>query len=132
QRAGLAHAMRGFDSADDLVATFGEQQRTAPQPTYLSIDKDVFAADVAQTNWDQGRFQLRHALGVIDSLRPDLVGSDINGEVSYYRYRAWWKRKLSALDEQPAIDPAKLAGWHAQQHALNLQLLAAIDARMAR
>jgi hypothetical protein len=36
---------------------------------------------------------------------------------------------LSASDEQPAIDSALLAGWQAQQHALNLQLLVAISAR---
>ena len=67
--------------------------------------------------------------GLIGSLRHGLVGSDINGEVSHYRYRSWWKRKLSALDEQPDIDPAQLAGWQAQQHALNLQLLDAISAK---
>lgn len=126
RRLGIARAFRNFATPDELVAAFAESQRTQALRSYLSIDKDVFAADVAQTNWDQGRFQLRHALGVVDSLNGALVGSDINGEVSYYRYRAWWKRKLSALDEQPAIDPAKLAGWHAQQHALNLALLAAI------
>jgi hypothetical protein len=49
--------------------------------------------------------------------------------VSHYRYQSWWKRRLSAMDEQPEIDPAQLAGWQAQQHALNLQLLAAITAR---
>ncbi len=58
-----------------------------PQPTYLSIDKDVFAPEVARTNWDQGRFRLAHASAVIDSLRGGLVGSDITGEVSHYRYR---------------------------------------------
>jgi len=35
------------------------------------------------------------------------------------------------MDEQPAIDPAQLAGWQAQQHALNLRLLDAISARSA-
>jgi hypothetical protein len=73
--------------------------------------------------------QVEHALAVIDSLRNGLVGSDINGEVSHYRYKTWWKRRLSAMDDQPEIDPALLADWQAQQHALNLQLLAAIDAQ---
>ncbi|EIM04315.1 arginase family protein [Rhodanobacter denitrificans] len=127
QRAGLAHAMRGFDSADDLVATFGEQQRTAPQPTYLSIDKDVFAQDVARTNWDQGSLRLQHAVELIGSLRGGLVGSDITGEISAYRYRSWWKRRLSAMDAQPTIDERELARWQGQQHVLNEHLLAAID-----
>jgi hypothetical protein len=129
RRLGLAHAFHGFDTAEAMVDAFVEAQRTQRAPSYLSIDKDAFAADVAHTNWDQGRLLVDHALGLIGSLRHGLVGSDINGEVSHYRYRSWWKRKLSALDEQPDIDPAQLAGWQAQQHALNLQLLDAISAR---
>jgi hypothetical protein len=129
RRLGLAHAFRGFGTPEAMVDAFVEFQRTQAAPSYLSIDKDVFAAEVAQTNWDQGRLLLPHALALIDGLRHGLVGSDINGEVSHYRYRSWWKRRLSALDAQPEIDPAQLAGWHAQQHALNLQLLAAIAAR---
>jgi hypothetical protein len=129
RRLGLAHAFHGFDTAEAMVDAFTESQRTQPAPSYLSIDKDAFAAEVAHTNWDQGRLLLDHALGLIGSLRHGLVGSDINGEVSHYRYRSWWKRKLSALDEQPEIDPAQLAGWQAQQHALNLQLLEAISAK---
>ncbi|MFC5435685.1 hypothetical protein ACFPME_03900 [Rhodanobacter umsongensis] len=129
RRLGLAHAFRGFDTPAALVDVFVEAQRTQSAPSYLSIDKDVFAPEVAHTNWDQGRLLSGHALALIDSLRHGLVGSDINGEVSHYRYQSWWKRRLSAMDEQPEIDPAQLAGWQAQQHALNLQLLAAIAAK---
>ena len=125
-RLGIARAFRGFDTPDALVDGFVEHQRNQVLPSYLTIDKDAFAPDVAHTNWDQGRLQLEHALALIASLRHGLAGSDINGEVSHYRYQAWWKRKLSALDEQPAIDPAQVAAWQAQQHALNLKLLAAI------
>ncbi|MDE2086844.1 MAG: hypothetical protein KGI63_06395 [Xanthomonadaceae bacterium] len=126
RRLGIARAFRGFDTPDALVDGFVEHQRTQALPSYLTIDKDAFAPDVAHTNWDQGRLQLEHALALIASLRHGLAGSDINGEVSHYRYRTWWKRRLSAMDEQPAIDPAQVAGWQAQQHALNLKLLAAI------
>jgi len=129
RRLGLAHAFRSFGTPAAMVDAFVEFQRAQAGPSYLSIDKDVFATEVAQTNWDQGRLLLPHALALIDSLRHGLVGSDINGEVSHYRYHSWWKRRLSALDAQPEIDPAQLAGWHAQQHALNLQLLVAIAAR---
>ncbi|WEN16531.1 arginase family protein [Rhodanobacter sp. AS-Z3] len=129
QRLGLAHAFRNFDTPEAMVDAFVDSQRTQTLPSYLSIDKDVFAAEVARTNWDQGRLLTRHALSMIDSLRHGLVGSDINGEVSHYRYRSWWKRRLSAMDEQPEIDPAMLDEWQAQQHALNLQLLAGIAAR---
>lgn len=131
RRLGLAHAFRGFDSPEALVDAFIDFQRTQDMPSYLSIDKDAFAPEVAQTNWDQGRLLVPHALAVIDSLRQGLVGSDINGEVSLYRYRSWWKRRLSAMDGQPEIDPAMLAAWQAQQHALNLLLLEAITSRAA-
>ncbi len=95
-------------------------------PVYLSIDKDVLSPDVARTNWDQGRLSDLDVLGVIDALRGHIIGSDITGDISAYRYRTWWKRRLSALDEQPQIDPVQLATWQAQQHALNLRLLARI------
>jgi hypothetical protein len=129
RRLGLAHAFHGFDTPGAMVDAFIETQRSQRMPSYLSIDKDVFAAEVARTNWDQGQLRMPHALALIDSLRHGLVGSDINGEVSRYRYLSWWKRRLSAMDAQPDIDPAQLADWQAQQHALNLQLLAAIAER---
>ena len=126
---GIARAFHSFDTPEALVDAFVERQRGQNLASYLTIDKDAFAPEVARTNWDQGRLQLRHALALIASLRPGLAGSDINGEVSHYRYQSWWKRRLSALDEQPAIDPALLAGWQAQQHALNLRLLDVIAER---
>jgi len=127
-RMGLAHAFHGFACIDALVEAFCDAQRAQPLPTYLSIDKDVFAAQVARTNWDQGHMLLEHAMAIIASLCGGLVGSDITGEVSSYRYRSWWKRRLSAIDQQLEIDERQLDQWQAQQHALNLQLLQAIDA----
>ena len=129
KRLGLAHAFHRHDDPESLLDAFIERQRAHREPAYLSIDKDCFAADVARTNWDQGKLRAEHALALIDSLRHGLVGSDINGEISSYRYRSWWKRKLSAMDEQPEVDVDQLAGWQAQQHALNLRLLEAINAR---
>jgi hypothetical protein len=129
-RAGLGHAFHGFDTTAALVEAFCVLQRSRPTPAYLSIDKDVFAADVARTNWDQGRLRLADALALIGSLRGGLVGSDITGEISAYRYRSWWKRRLSAIDAQPAVDERELAGWQAQQHGLNQRLLAAIGERV--
>ncbi len=128
RRLGLGQAFRQFDDPAAMVDAFAQWQRTQTGASYLSIDKDVFAPEVARTNWDQGCLLTGHALALIDSLRHGLVGSDINGEVSHYRYRNWWKRKLSALDAQPAIDPTQLDAWQAQQHALNLRLLEAIAA----
>ena len=122
----LGHAFHSFDNLGALVDAFCENQRARPLLTYLSIDKDVFAEDVARTNWDQGRMQLDQATTIIDSLRGGLVGSDITGEISSWRYRSWWKRRLSAIDQQPTVDERELDRWQAQQHALNLQLLQVI------
>lgn len=130
-RLGLAGAFHGFDSVAALVEAFGALQRSRPRPTYLSIDKDVFAPEVARTNWDQGRLRLDDALAIVASLRGGLVGSDITGEISAHRYRSWWKRRLAALDHQPAVDERDLARWQAQQHALNQRLLEAIAGRIA-
>lgn len=130
RRLGLARAFHGFDDVQALVGEFCAQQRQRPLPTYLSIDKNVFAADVVPTGLDQGRLQLRHALGLIQGLAGELVGSDITGEVSSYRPRGWLKRWLPAAGEQAAIDPVEENARRARQHALNLHLLEAIATRM--
>ena len=129
---GLGHAFKSFDSAAALLAQFTDEQRASTLPVYLSIDKDVLSPEVARTNWDQGRLSDTDIVAVIDGLAGKLVGSDITGDISAYRYRAWWKRKLSALDDQPEIDTAQLATWQAQQHALNLRLLEHISAACTR
>ncbi|WP_049623938.1 arginase family protein [Frateuria defendens] len=131
KRLGLGGAVRSFGEVEALVGEFGAQQRQRPMPVYLSIDKDVFAEDVARTNWDQGRLRLADALALIDALGGEVIGSDITGEVSYYRYRNPLKRWLSAIDDQPAVDEHELPQWQAQQHALNLALLGAIEKREA-
>ena len=127
-RVGLSRAFRGFDSPGALLDRFVEERRRDAMPVYLSIDKDVLSPDVARTNWDQGRMTDGHLLDAIDALAGRLIGSDITGDISAYRYRTWWKRKLSALDEQPPIDAAQLMTWQAQQHALNVRLLGRIEA----
>lgn len=125
---GLAKRFLGFDSVAALLDRFAEMQRKDPQPTYLTIDKDVLSADAARTNWDQGRMSEAEMLRTIALFRQRLVGSDITGDVSTYRYATAWKRWLSAMDDQPDVSGAQLAEWQRQQHALNLRLLDAIAA----
>lgn len=125
---GLAAAFRSFASAAALLERFFEERRQSARPVYLSIDKDVLSPTVARTNWDQGCLLDSDLLATIDSLRGALIGSDVTGDVSAWHYTTWWKRRLSALDAQPAIDPADLVLWQAQQHALNLRLLKHLDA----
>ena len=128
RKLGLGAAFRAFDTPAALLDRFVEEQRGSKTPAYLSIDKDALSPDVAHTNWDQGRLLERDLNRGIDALAGRLLGSDITGDVSAYRYKSWWKRKLSALDEQPEIDAAQLTAWQAQQHALNLRLLERIAA----
>ncbi|MCF7751055.1 hypothetical protein KQ945_09890 [Bacillus subtilis subsp. subtilis] len=124
---GMGAAFRRFPHPQALLAAFAAEQAATPRPTYLSIDKDVLAEDVARSNWDQGRFQLADVQAVIDALRTGgLVGSDITGDVSLARYRSRFKRWLSALDGQPQIDPATLPAWQRRHQQVNAQLLAAL------
>jgi hypothetical protein len=127
-RLGLGEAFRRYDDPDALTAAFVAQLRHAPQATYLSIDKDAFSIDTARTNWDQGRIQEHHAMDIIEALRGRIVASDINGEVSAYSYRTWWKRWLSGMDGQTPVPQSELDAWQTQQRALNVRLLAAIAA----
>jgi len=123
-RLGLAAAFRNFDSTGDMIAALLEELHADPIPVYLSIDKDVLAADVVRTNWDQGLLREAALLETIDLLHGRLVGSDITGEISSYRYRSRFKRWLSRADGQMPIAPVTLVEWQTQQHALNVRLLA--------
>jgi len=127
-RFGLGQRFLAFDSIADMIDRFAETERKDPQPTYLTIDKDVLSVDAARTNWDQGRMSEAEMLRTIALFPQRLVGSDITGDVSTYRYKTAWKRWLSAIDDQPDVSGAQLAEWQRQQHALNLRLLDAIAA----
>ena len=128
RRLGLQSAFHSFSSLAELSAALSQTLQAQPQPTYLSIDKDVFAPEVVRTNWDQGQMLEAQAMGLIAALSGQIVGSDITGDVSAYRYRSWWKRWLSAQDGQDTdLDAAApLSAWQAGQHALNARLVAHI------
>lgn len=126
RKVGLGHAFRSFSSSEAMVDGFVDEQQGSREATYLSIDKDAYAPDVAMTNWDQGTLSEAGGAAIIDSLRGRVIGSDVTGEISRYQYKSWWKRRLSAMDGQEDIDPMRLAAWQAQQHALNVRLLSLI------
>ena len=112
---------RSFDSVAALLDALRAELSGAP--IYLSIDKDVLAADVVQTNWDQGVMRADELEAAIAMLRGNVVAADVAGDVSVYRYRNPFKRLLSALDRQPDIPVPALESWRAAQHRLNLRLL---------
>jgi len=131
-RLGLGRAFRSFGSASDLAAALAGALAANPRPTYLSIDKDVFAPAVVRTNWDQGCMTEALALGIVAALHGQVVGSDVTGDVSSYRYTTAWKRWLSAADgQETGIDTATLREWQAGQSAFNGRLLAALAAARA-
>ncbi len=68
----------------------------------------------------------RHATPIIDALHGRIIGSDITGDISAYRYRTWWKRLLSGMDSQMIVPQTELDAWQAQQRAFNTRLLAKI------
>lgn len=127
-RWGIADAFHRFDDPDALTTAFVEQLHRAPQSTYLSIDKDAFSVATARTNWDQGLIEEQHAVAIIEALRGHIIASDINGEVSAYAYKTWWKRLLSGMDGQEPVPQSELDAWQAQQRALNTRLLKTIAA----
>lgn len=125
---GLEARFRSLPNADALAATLYRLLSAHRQPTYLSIDKDVFDPSVVRTNWDQGVLGAHHGAAVISALRGQLVGSDVTGEVSVHRYRTAWKRWLSAGDGQQTelVDEA-FPQWQAAQAAFNRVLLGQLD-----
>src|SRR5207244_477510 len=96
-----------FDAFHDAIASSRE-------PIYLSIDKDVLSADVVSTNWDQGSMRLDELTSAIRPFRERIIGSDVTGDVSSYRYHSRFKRLLSGLDRQPAISDHLLERWQTE------------------
>lgn len=126
---GLGKGFRSFPDKGTLMDALASHLRTERVSTYLSIDKDVFSSNVVQTNWDQGVLWEEDVTQIIDVLGNHIVGSDITGEISSYTYLTPWKRWLSARDGQDTVvAPADLRRWQAEQHALNLRLVARLDA----
>lgn len=125
-RLGLGDAFRAFESSEAMVDAFVDMQAASTEPVYLSIDKDAYAADVAMTNWDQGTLSEEGGAAIVGAVGRRVLASDVTGEISRYRYKSWWKRRLSAMDGQEDIDPVRIAEWQAEQHALNVRLLGLI------
>jgi arginase family enzyme len=114
---------QSFVSVADMLARLGATLSDTREPVYLSIDKDVLARDVVQTNWDQGVMRIEEVESAIRMLQGRLIGSDVVGEVSSYSYRSRFKRLLRALDHQPQILPESLEAWQIAHQQVNRRLL---------
>jgi hypothetical protein len=115
---------RSFPSVPELLTALGAELADSREPVYLSIDKDVLAHDVVQTNWDQGVMRLEELESAIATLQGRLIGSDVVGDVSSYRYRSRFKRLLSGLDGQPEIPATSLEEWQIGHQRVNQRLVA--------
>lgn len=124
---GAAEQALAFPDADSLMNAF-LQKMDATLPVYLSIDKDVLSPEVVNTNWDQGMFLEAHLQRLLTACQGRLVGADITGDVSAYQYQSRFKRWLSAADGQETPSDSVLRQWQQRQNALNLRLLAQINA----
>ncbi len=123
---GIRHS-RSFPSVASLLAQLRPALTATIEPFYLTIDKDVLAHDVVQTNWDQGVMRLEELTEAIDMLEGRIIASDIVGDVSSYRYQSRFKRLLSGLDHQPSIPDETLGEWQAQHQRVNLRLLSLLS-----
>jgi len=122
RRLGMRHS-RAFPSMSALIEALSATLAAASEPVYLSIDKDVLARDIVQTNWDQGIMRLEELAAAIRLLQGRVLASDVTGDVSSYRYRSRFKRFLSGLDRQPEISERTLDDWQTRQQEVNSQLL---------
>jgi arginase family enzyme len=123
RRLRIGHS-QSFASAGNLLDAFAAESRTWNEPVYLSIDKDVLAPAVVQTNWDQGVMTLEELEQGIEAIKRLVVASDVTGEVSSYQFASVWKRILTRLDRQPDIPADLLSSWQQQHLRLNQRLLA--------
>lgn len=124
---GLGHAFKSFEHHTELCETFCDFIQKQPEPTYLSIDKDVFSESVVLTNWDQGHFTEIEVQRIIAQCKGSLIGSDITGEVSEWLYNTKWKQWLSAVDNQQLAFGKTLSTLHDEHSALNQRLLKSLD-----
>jgi len=101
-------------------------------PVYLSIDKDAVSKQELYTNWDQGVLSCSDLLSLVSKLKTDLVGADITGDLSRYRYGSLTKRLLAKLDGQQS-ESAEVAALAMEQHrALNQALLELLASSVGR
>lgn len=126
---GLQARFHSFPDRESLVSAAARALSAQQWPTYCSIDKDVLSEEEVRTNWDQGVLRRVDVAAIISAVQGCVVGSDVTGDVSLWRYRSAWKRWLSKADgQEQAHLGANLRPWQARQNAFNWQILRLLDA----
>ncbi|MBB3384340.1 arginase [Rhizobium sp. BK312] len=98
------------------IAEIGEENfidhmlsRIRTEAVYVTIDKDVLAADDAVTNWDQGRMRLPYLLSLISEIgsRHRIIGADVIGDYSTPSYagslRMQFMKRAEIFIDQPRM-----------------------------
>lgn len=119
---GAKKAHRDFPAPDELVEALIAHLAGA-RGLYLSLDKDVLGKSVVETNWDQGCFDFGHIERLLAACAGRLVGMDVTGEISSYRYRGWLKRMLAKWDSLEEPGPAKLKSMQEKQRDINKNIM---------
>ncbi|WP_202814759.1 arginase [Aureimonas sp. D3] len=97
---------------------------------WITVDKDVLAADEAATNWDQGEMPLGRVVEAIRLLgeRCEIVGADLCGDYAPARHRHPMKLAEAWMD-QPRKEPSGGAEGARRRNArTNAVLLDALEA----
>lgn len=118
--AGKAH--RSFDTPDALIGELTAYIANT-RHIYLSIDKDVLGTEVVETNWDQGCFAFEHIEELITVCRDRLIGVDVTGEISSYRFRGWFKRILNKLDDVEETNLSNLIELQKKHREVNEKIV---------
>ncbi len=114
QEAGALHwrSICGIGEANFFEEILGRIQTPS---VYISIDKDVLAADDAVTNWDQGGMRLPYLLSLISEIgrRHRVIGADVIGDYSAPAYSGmpWTQiaKRVESLIDQPRLRQDKSA-----------------------
>jgi hypothetical protein len=114
----------GRKRVEELLRPY--RQELADRPLYISLDKDVLAANEAVVNWDSGLLAMSEVNAVLDGFTAAadgrLAGMDVVGDWSPVHVQGWF-RKMFHLTEHPPLDIDPDYANHVNQ-CVNLRLLA--------
>ena len=123
---GAQKAHFDFGDPDALLKAFTAYMANR-RYIYLSLDKDVLAKDVVETNWDQGCFAFEHIETLLAACGDRLIGVDVTGEISSYRFRGLFKRALAKWDGLEEPDFSRLGKWREKHREINRKIMGLLE-----
>jgi hypothetical protein len=114
----------GRKRVEELLRPY--RRELADRPLYISLDKDVLAANEAVVNWDSGLLAMSEVGAVLDGFTAAadgrLAGMDVVGDWSPVHVQGWF-RQMFHLTEHPPLDIDPDQANYVNQR-VNLRLLA--------